>query len=82
MKSCTRMTAKIARNTYPIEKEIFLFTGMAGTYASWAGTGTTEWHDEPHNMNVAHHTESKPLQAQYRSFLSRTTRSLHALFSG
>src|SRR5713226_2518885 len=29
MKSCTRMTAKIARKTYPIEKEIFLFTGIA-----------------------------------------------------
>ncbi|TKB60640.1 MAG: hypothetical protein E8D49_06030 [Nitrospira sp.] len=29
MKSCTRMTAKIARKTYPIENEIFLFTGIA-----------------------------------------------------
>jgi len=28
------MTAKIAIKTYQIEKEIFLFTGIAGTYAS------------------------------------------------
>src|SRR4029077_15632007 len=28
MKSCTSTTAKIARKTYQIEKEIFLFTGI------------------------------------------------------
>ncbi len=28
MKSCTRMTAQIARKTYQIEKEIFLFIGI------------------------------------------------------
>ena len=43
MKSCTSMIAIIARTTYPIEKEIFLFTGIAGTYANGTGTGTTEW---------------------------------------
>jgi hypothetical protein len=42
MKSCTRMTAKIARKTYQIEKDIFLFTGIAGTYEGWVGVEMIE----------------------------------------
>jgi hypothetical protein len=33
MKSCTRTIAKIARKTYQIEKEIFLFTGIVMTHS-------------------------------------------------